>query len=186
MGLSLVAEGGAVAAAGVVGASSAAGGSTTRALMGEQVTAGTAATDAAVGVATAGLLKGAGSVAGSIRNVNAVGGNMNCVNCAIATDATLAGRPASAMPGGPTKISALEKMFGAKFGSSGSIGDVEAAMSAAGSGSRGIVFGSRGNEVGHVFNVANQNGKVRFLDGQTGGAASTEGYNSFRLLRTDQ
>lgn len=54
----------------------------------------------------------------------------------------------------------------------------------AGSGSRGIVFGSRVNEVGHVFNVANQKGVVRFLDGQTGTAANLEGYEFFRLLRT--
>ncbi|WP_436293029.1 MULTISPECIES: toxin glutamine deamidase domain-containing protein [unclassified Variovorax] len=31
-----------------------------------------------------------------------------------------------------------------------------------------MVFGSRGSEVGHVFNVVNQGGVVRFLDGQTG------------------
>lgn len=68
MGLSLVAEGGAVAAAGVVGVSSAAGGSTTRALMGEKVTPGTVATDAAVGVATFGVLKGAGAAAGSAKD----------------------------------------------------------------------------------------------------------------------
>lgn len=56
-------------------------------------------------------------------------------------------------------------------------------MIEAGSGARGIVFGSRGGDVGHVFNVVNQNGKIRFLDGQSGGKASLEGYDSFRLLR---
>jgi filamentous hemagglutinin len=59
-------------------------------------------------------------------------------------------------------------------------------LSAAGPGARGIVFGSRGSgEVGHVFNAVNQKGVVRFLDGQTGQAASLEGYKSFQLLRTN-
>lgn len=109
---------------------------------------------------------------------------MNCVNCVIATDATLAGRPASALPGGPYRINVLEKLYGARFGSPGSIDNVTNAMSLAGSGARGIVFGSRGSEVGHVFNVVNQKGVIRFLDGQTGKTASFEGYNSFQLLRT--
>jgi hypothetical protein len=124
-------------------------------------------------------------VAGSIRNVNAIGGKMNCVNCVVATDATLAGRAASALPGGPYRIDTLEKFYGAKFGAPGSINKASEALSAAGPGARGIVFGSRGSEVGHVFNGVNQNGVVRFLDGQTGKAASLEGFQSFQLLRTN-
>jgi hypothetical protein len=49
-----------------------------------------------------------GGLAGSIRNVNPTGGTTNCVNCAVATDATLAGNPASALPGSPTQISQPE------------------------------------------------------------------------------
>jgi len=124
--------------------------------------------------------------AGSIRNVNTVGGKMNCINCAIATDATLAGKPASALNGGPYSINVLEKFFGSRFGSAGPISNVSETMLAAGTGARGIVFGSRGSgEVGHVFNAVNQNGVVRFLDGQTGRAASLEGFKDFRLLRTN-
>ena len=74
MGISLVAEGGAIAAAGVAGVSSAAGGSATRALMGEEVTAGTVATDAAIGVATFGVLKGAGAGALSLQNPTSLRG----------------------------------------------------------------------------------------------------------------
>lgn len=125
------------------------------------------------------------ATAGSIRNVNVVGGTMNCVNCVVATDATLAGRAASALPGGPYRISVLEKLYGTQFGSAGSVNNVAETMQAAGSGARGIVFGSRGNEVGHVFNVVNQNGVVRFLDGQTGRAATLDGYRAFQLLRTN-
>jgi len=40
-------------------------------------------------------------VAGSIRKVNPTGGTMNCVNCAIATDATLAGAPGIGTAGWP-------------------------------------------------------------------------------------
>ena len=124
--------------------------------------------------------------AGSIRGVNAIEGKMNCVNCVVATDATLAGRQASALGGGPFPISVLEKTYGARFGTPTSIGSVSDALSAAGPGARGIVFGSRGaGEVGHVFNGVNQNGVVRYLDGQIGKAASLDGYKSFQLLRTN-
>jgi hypothetical protein len=96
--------------------------------------------------------------------VNSIGGRMNCVNCTVATDATLAGRPASALGGGPFRLDVLEKRYGGRFGVPGPISSVSDALSAAGPGARGIVFGSRGGgEVGHVFNVVNQNGVVRFL-----------------------
>ncbi len=144
----------------------------------------------AVGIAgvVGGAMRVAGTVeeAGSIRGVNVTGGTMNCVNCAIATDATLAGRPASALGGGAVPIVELEKVYGSKFGAPGSIRDVSDALSSAGPGARGIIFGSRGSgEIGHVFNAVNQNGVVRYLDGQSGGAASLEGYSSFQLLRTN-
>jgi Papain fold toxin 1, glutamine deamidase len=135
------------------------------------------------------VLGAAGMVAktaGSIRGVNAVGGTMNCVNCVIAADATLAGRAASALPGGPYRIDLLEKTFGTAFGSPGPIANVTNAMSAAGPGSREIVYGENvGSSVGHVFNVVNQNGVVRLLDSQTGGAASLKGMINFQLLRTN-
>ncbi len=125
------------------------------------------------------------ATAGSIRGINTVGGTKNCVNCSIATDATLAGRPASALFGGPYRIDVLEKTFGAKFSAPESIGKMIEALSSAGPGARGIVFGVRDNGVGHVFNVVNQKGVVRFLDGQTGRAAALDGYTQFRFLRTN-
>ncbi len=46
-------------------------------------------------------------------------------------------------------------------------------MKVAGPGSRGVVFAVRqGDRVGHFFNVANQSGTVRFIDGQVGSAAN--------------
>jgi len=56
-------------------------------------------------------------------------------------------------------------------------------LSQSGNGARGIVFGeSLGGNVGHVFNVLNNNGSVQFLDGQIGGS----GLNSFNSLQNFQ
>ena len=129
--------------------------------------------------------------AGSIRNVNpgfpdAPGRTQNCVNCSQATDSTLGGNPASALPSrGPVGIDVLERQYGGRFSNAMSSSTIEQQMIDAGAGARGIVFGARGpGEVGHVFNVINQNGTVRFLDGQVGAAANLNGYTNFHLLRT--
>jgi hypothetical protein len=135
---------------------------------------------------TSAVTRTAAEEAGSIRNINTIGGDLNCVNCAIATDAMLAGRPASALGGGPYSIDVLKKLFGRQFSPPASIAHISDEIASAGPGARGIIFGSRGSgEVGHVFNVVNQNGTVRFLDGQSGGVAATNGYTSFQLLRTN-
>lgn len=116
------------------------------------------------------------------------GRDRNCANCALATDATLAGRPASALPGGATSIGLLEDHFARKFVFMASRATIEAAMQRSGSGARGIVFASRGTRrPGHVFNVVNQDGTIHFIDGQRAGPATFdhEGYVGFYLLRTD-
>lgn len=123
--------------------------------------------------------------AGTVRRINPKQSETNCVNCAIATDALLAGCPASALQGGPHSIAVLEQIYGAKFNVIGDLGDIVDVLSAAGSGSRGIVYGSRSGSVGHVFNAVNQNGVVRFLDGQTGKAAVLTGYIGFCFLRSN-
>jgi hypothetical protein len=128
---------------------------------------------------------GSTEVAGSIRNVNPLGSGTNCVNCAIATDATLAGHPASALASGPASIRVLEAAYGRQFVHVSSQSAIEAQLSSAGPGARGIVFGSRGpGQVGHVFNAVNQRGVVRFLDGQTGTAASFQGFTDLYFLPT--
>lgn len=38
---------------------------------------------------------------------------------------------------------------------------------------------------GHVFNVVNQNGVARFLDGQTGKPANLSNFKTLQLLRTN-
>ncbi|VXC34576.1 Filamentous hemagglutinin, intein-containing [Pseudomonas sp. 8Z] len=131
--------------------------------------------------------------AGSIKNVNPgypeAGRTHNCVNCSIATDATLAGNPASALPINHTKgvpLSVLEKQFGSKFGPITAPENIAQQMASSGNGARGIVFGSYGpGQPGHVFNVVNQNGVVRFLDGQTGRSANLSDFKTLQLLRTN-
>jgi filamentous hemagglutinin len=111
--------------------------------------------------------------AGSIRNVNPTGGDMNCVNCAIATDATLRGNPASALPGSPTSLVVLQQQFGSRFAPA-TTSSIEQSLLQQGNGATGIVYGfpPAGSDVGHVFNVVNQNGTIRYLDGQTGTVAN--------------
>ncbi len=128
-------------------------------------------------------------LAGSVRNVNPTRGTQNCVNCSIATDATLARHPASALPGNPKSIRFLEKEFGGTFNPvSGQI-EIGSTLSRSGNGARGIVFGQSrtpGNS-GHVFNAVNQNGTIRFLDGQTGGLGvnNFDNFQNFRFLLTN-
>lgn len=145
-----------------------------------------ASTRVEASVAEAGV---GGATAGSIRNVNpgypVAGRTENCVNCVVATDATLAGTPAVALPTtGPVGIRVLERQYGGSFSPPTTINSVEQQLAAAGDGARGIVFGARGTDTGHVFNVVNQNGIIRFLDGQTGQPATFTGFSSFQLLRT--
>ena len=108
----------------------------------------------------------------SIENVNPgypkSGRTLNCVNCSVATDATLKGNPAQALPGKRTPIVVLEKQYGAKFLKVGSKQRIIREFKLAGNGKKGIVYGVFPDGNGHVFNVINQDGIVRFLDGQNG------------------
>jgi RHS repeat-associated protein len=130
-------------------------------------------------------------LAGSIRSVNpgfpSPGRNNNCVNCSMATDATLAGRPASALSGNVTPVRVLEEYFGSKFVRMASREAIEEALRAGGSGSRAIIYGDRGviGQVNHVFNAVNQKGTIRFLDGQTGKPADFTPYQNVYMMRTN-
>jgi hypothetical protein len=112
---------------------------------------------------------------------------MNCANCAIATDASIAGSPASALPGEVTRVADLTAVYEKPW--SGSMADpaeMAAAMRDAGPGSRAIVFGqSSSAEIGHFFDVVNDGGTIRFLDGQSGTTAAMAPYDRFWLLRTN-
>ena len=128
--------------------------------------------------------------AGNIRHVNPdfpkPGHKYNCVNCAIATDSTLAGKPMKAKPsltGRP--ISVLEDHFKAKFGPPTTIEAITEQIKKLPKGTRGIIHGMREKITdGHVFNVKKgKGGVVEFFDGQIGKPASLEGYKSFQLLK---
>lgn len=127
------------------------------------------------------------NLAGSIRDVNKIGGTENCVNCAIATDATLAGRPASALNSKSSQyLTVLEDHFNAKFTYGHTIDQIKKMVSVPGQ--RGIVYGNRGQGIdGHVFNIVNQKGEIRLLDGQSGAEAQLEnqGYLNFGFLKTN-
>jgi len=142
----------------------------------------------------AGRVAGVGDeVAGSIRNVNpgfpVAGRTHNCVNCAIATDSLLAGNPASALPIYSTKgvsIRVIETQFGGRFGAPTTQQGLISQMAGAGNGARGIVYATYpSGPPGHVFNVVNQGGVVRFLDGQTGKVVDFSKFKDVHLMRTN-
>ncbi|WP_236084816.1 toxin glutamine deamidase domain-containing protein [Pseudomonas aeruginosa] len=83
-------------------------------------------------------------------------------------------------------LSVLEKQFDSKFGPVTAPENIAQQMANSGNGARGVVFGSYGpGQPGHVFNVVNQNGVVRFLEGQTGTPANLGDFKSLQLLRTN-
>ena len=130
---------------------------------------------------------GEGANFGSFPNINPTGSRTNCVNCAIATDATLAGRPASALQGDPWTLDVLEKEFGGTFQPVSGPNQIGGILSQSGNGTRGIVAGdSIGVGPGHIFNVINDNGTIEFVDGQKGIDGSLYFYNlqNFQLLLT--
>jgi RHS repeat-associated protein len=138
------------------------------------------------------------TIAGSPAKVNPgypkPGRTNNCVNCAIATDATFAGRPASALPINPKAqglpLSAVAKGLGVngRFVPTKGLADISTQMAKAGPGAKGVVAAHRAaGKSGHVFNVVvNKRGKVVFYDGQIKGAPiiNGQGYVGYSLLRT--
>lgn len=120
-------------------------------------------------------------LAGARLNVNPLGGTMNCVNCAVATEATLAGNPASALLSGPQPISALGSGWQSVSGEM-QIGNI---LSQSGSGAQGIIYGESVNGgVGHVWNAINNGGVINFVDGQVGGSglANFSNFQNFQFL----
>ncbi|WP_317440820.1 toxin glutamine deamidase domain-containing protein [Streptomyces collinus] len=98
----------------------------------------------------------------------------NCPNTTIATDAKLAGVPLPpAPPGNGLSIAEVQKIYGKTFQPMASKTAIMGRLQTLGPGARGLVAAERsGGASGHVFNVVNDGGVVKFLDGQTGGPAS--------------
>lgn len=147
------------------------------------------------------VIGGASKKLSSIWKVNLKEGKYNCANYALATDATLAGKPASALPytiqkrfrngkwenyasfDEGTKSIVLEAEFGAKFSDwKTNLVDLIKDLKP---GKRGIVFGiKKGKNMGHYFNVINENGVIKYLDGQTGKRAKLV-YDYYQFLPTN-
>jgi len=110
----------------------------------------------------------------------------NCLNVVIATDATIGGSPASALPGKLSEPSVLEKTYGREFVSVGSKEQIEMELRRLGPGSRAIIAGQFENapQRSHVFNAINSGGTVYFVDGQSAEPVSFWGYAALWMLRT--
>jgi RHS repeat-associated protein len=115
--------------------------------------------------------------------INPLSGTTNCVNCAVALNATLGGSRASATLGGAVPLGRVPAVFGRVGfdGVSSGISGVETALLNAGSGSRAVVVGI-GPSGGHAFNAVNRGGVIQLLDGQIGGAAVVDAFTSFRWI----
>jgi hypothetical protein len=115
----------------------------------------------------------------------------NCSFCALATESTLAGHPATAPPKPlyPTPVSwwrdyAL-KTWGQVPGTYKSVDDVTKVLDIWGDGNRGILLMSRPDGTGHAINVVNIGGHVLYIDGQSGKEFTNfDGYSQFVLIRT--
>jgi hypothetical protein len=126
----------------------------------------------------------------------------NCQSCVVAVDNQLAGSPTSAIRralgtnhdimASPAWRQQMADAVGTtnRFRPAAGYDDVVQQLQNAGDGARGIIHGMRtgpgGMSVpGHVFNVVNRNGRVFFLDGQTGRLARLENYSGgLEFLRT--
>jgi RHS repeat-associated protein len=125
---------------------------------------------------------------GSPYVINGGNADLNCANRAVALDATLAGNPASAVPGGATRMTDLAAYFNGRFYFSGNtVRALEADVAAAGDGARGIVFAQREGALGHFFNAVNDGGTIRFLDEFPNRPAllDGQGFTRFHLLKTN-
>jgi len=127
----------------------------------------------------------------TFKSVNPLKGTENCGNCAVAVDSTLAGHPAQALNSEGVKISLLAKAFAnvpvaaGGFRTSNMVA-IASELTAAGPGSRGIVFVQKPfQDFGHVFNAQKLNGRIIFVDGQSGTGASAEGARVIMFMRTN-
>lgn len=112
---------------------------------------------------------------------------MNCTQCVIATDRSLAGMPSVAAPvytkGAP--ITVVSKELGRQWVRVSHYADVVSRMERAGAGARGVVFiDPRGEKVGHVFNVIHDSNGIVFIDGQTGFFANLTEFDRLYFLRS--
>jgi Papain fold toxin 1, glutamine deamidase len=113
--------------------------------------------------------------------------NMNCVNCVVAVDRILAGGGLqSALPDliGES-ILTIEDLYDRRFINVYSQTHIEILMDLAGVGARGIIYAEIAIGLGHVINVVNLDGKIVFIDGQSGKFDRISVFKNLALLRTN-
>ena len=140
-----------------------------------------------------------GTVAGGTHPLRAINPTRdlkyNCGYCAVALDSTLGGNPAVAESTSTLlnakEVAELLDLVVDDWGLVRSSTDsIVSEIQAAGPGARGIVYGGVGDVMnpgtGHFWNVINQAGEVKFLDGQIGEVVTDfSRFNFFGLLRTN-
>lgn len=113
--------------------------------------------------------------------------NMNCGNCAVAIDNIIGGGGLqSAVPNSAgLYVEDLQQLYKNFFVNVSNQLDIELLLQSAGSGARGIVYGERGLNQGHVFNAVNIRGEVSFIDGQSGRYANVANFSELAFMRTN-
>ncbi|MET8586410.1 toxin glutamine deamidase domain-containing protein [Streptomyces collinus] len=117
---------------------------------------------------------------------NPEGGMQNCSYVAEAFDRYLAGEGIKPVPGSiPLQsLDRLEGVYGRNFEDT-SFWDMVDHVRNSGDGARGLVAAKvSGNLPGHVFGVVNSQGRVLFVDVQTG-FVDPMAYKTFKLMRTN-
>jgi hypothetical protein len=154
------------------------------------ITAETAAAIATNSITPSVAIEGAGAKtvvavdAGSVKNVNPTGSMQKCTNCVAILDNLLTtGNEASALPRSvPVPFNQLGNMYGTTFSGWTTPSNIESTLLAGGNGTRALIYGTDG-VTGHVWNAVVQNGKVNYIDGQTGGggAINVKTFSNFQF-----
>jgi hypothetical protein len=121
--------------------------------------------------------------------VNPTRASYNCVECAMAVDDLLRGRPAAA---GPTRDQSQHYLDAAmearqlEYVEQLDSDDIERLLLEAGPGARGIVIGWKNANKAHAYNAVNLDGDVYWLDGQKNVMAeqNPHSYKTFDIYRT--
>jgi Papain fold toxin 1, glutamine deamidase len=118
------------------------------------------------------------------------GYNQNCSQAVEAVNRNLDGVPTNAKPLMSPEWPSAARLGSpsAQFADVSGYDDISKDIAAGGDGARGVVYIARdaahGNSA-HVFNVINSNGRVIYLDGQTGtlGTLETDGITNIQFMR---
>lgn len=110
----------------------------------------------------------------------------NCTYVGEALDRYLGGQGFHPVPGdmgGLQSLDRLQSVYGKTFDDT-NFWDMVDHIRNAGDGARGLVAALPEEGAGHVFNIVNRQGRVLFLDVQTG-FVDPMAFKSFKLMRTN-